>query len=85
MPISTWRRLFRRHDAITEAVERAVEAQAAFERTHPVTFDAPTRLAALLERAAIAYGAPIPPAGWVLIEKVGADWVRASKAAEETP
>jgi hypothetical protein len=78
-----WKRLFKKHDAVTEAVESAIEKQAAFEKDHPVAFDAATRQTALLERAAIHYGAKLPAKAVELLALAVDDWGKATKAAEE--
>ncbi len=80
-----WQRTFQRQTAITRAVERAVEEQAAFERAHPVPFDLDQRLTALRQRFALVYRATPPADAERLLYRAALDWRAASTAAEETP
>jgi hypothetical protein len=78
-----WKRVFAKSDHLSEAIEKAVEVQAAFERVHPVPFDAEIRARALIVRATGFYGAKLPASAVDLIKSAAVEWKAASKAAED--
>lgn len=84
-PKRLWRRLFRKNDYFMEIAEQAIEAQVRFEQKHDVPFTQLQRQTALMQRATVLHGRPIPPPLFDLLVEAAADWERASKAALEEP
>lgn len=80
-----WGRLFRRSDFFTEVVEKAIEEQAAYERTHVARFDPDVRYRALMQRAQRIAAGKIPAASVALLLDAAYDWERAVNAAEDAP
>lgn len=79
-----WKRLFKGKDHLSDALEKAVEAQAAWEAKLDAKYAPDQRAIALTQRFKILFGADPPQEALDLIRKAADEWDVVTKAAKET-